>query len=352
MIVTRTVLVAACAAPLWLCGCLGSGDDSSTLPPDAAVPDAGKDSSVADVAVDVVLDTWTPPASTAYVRLANWSANAPAFDLCLAPHGSGAFFGPLLSTLAAQIGTAGTGMGYPMVSSYVSVPPARYDARLAVGGDTTCGGGILPDMAFALSFGATTFHTIAVIGNWTPASGEQGPAITSFDDRWQLAQPGLFETRFINAYAGAATVDLWSSGEAIVSLNPNGVIFQGVPFGQASSSATLPSFAGALTPFFDGNYRIGPMSIKLPFTTSYGVAIGSTPLANLMSPTGVTISSPAIVTVAVVGAASAPSPHLLRCIDNAGAAGLLSACCSLDLDCDSTGADPTLLMCCSSPSTN
>src|SRR5580658_9937302 len=71
-------------------------------------------------------------ATSALIRFANWSPDSPAFDMCIAPHGTTSFQGPLLSALAAATGSdAGSaGLAFPLVSAYTLVPPGQYDARI------------------------------------------------------------------------------------------------------------------------------------------------------------------------------------------------------------------------------
>src|SRR3984957_12958308 len=78
----------------------------------------------------------------AMVRFAQLSPDAPALDVCLAPHGSGAYQGPLFAQFAEDAGLAadggGPGLSFATVSAYFAVDAGAYDVRLVPAGATTC----------------------------------------------------------------------------------------------------------------------------------------------------------------------------------------------------------------------
>src|ERR1700722_7569004 len=98
----------------------GNGDDTTSPPAALAALDAGKghdataptdgspggDATIADAGeTDGEPEGGTP--TLALLRAANWSADSPSVDFCLAPHGTGAFRGPILGEAAAAIDDAG-----------------------------------------------------------------------------------------------------------------------------------------------------------------------------------------------------------------------------------------------------
>src|ERR1700677_1906860 len=135
---------AVCA--LLVVACSASHTTSAALPPpgDAsyALPRVGDDSG------DVFADAEALPVAS--LRIAHVSPDAPALDVCVAPHGTTAFQGPLIAQLAASLGLgvlqdggnendAGhVGLSFPQVSAYVSLAPGQYDVRLVAAGAPSC----------------------------------------------------------------------------------------------------------------------------------------------------------------------------------------------------------------------
>jgi hypothetical protein len=85
--------------------CSSSSTGSPDATPDAVaeaaadgprhIHDAGRDSARDAFVVEAGADVILPTAAT--VRLANWSPDAPGLDFCIAPHGTGAWSGPVLA---------------------------------------------------------------------------------------------------------------------------------------------------------------------------------------------------------------------------------------------------------------
>jgi hypothetical protein len=111
-----------------------AGDDVTTPPPATDAGDAG-DASAVDA---------SPPQT--FLRVAHASPDAPAFDLCVAPHGTTTFQGPLIGLFAAGLrGDAGplpeagpTGVSFGQVSAYLPLAPGQYDVRLVPAGGGSC----------------------------------------------------------------------------------------------------------------------------------------------------------------------------------------------------------------------
>src|SRR5580698_3335023 len=110
----------------------GSGDAGPGL--DATGGEGGDDADAAD----------EPDAAPtqAMVRFAQLSPDAPALDVCLALHGTGAYQGPLLAQFAEDAGLAADagapGLSFATVSAYLAVDAGAYDVRLVPAGATTC----------------------------------------------------------------------------------------------------------------------------------------------------------------------------------------------------------------------
>jgi hypothetical protein len=83
------------------------------------------------------MDSDAPDAGQAWLRF-GWLSFPLAIaqvgaDLCIAPHGTGAWRGPLVAGAGAD-----GGLREVSVTSYQPVPPARYDVRLLPPGNPSC----------------------------------------------------------------------------------------------------------------------------------------------------------------------------------------------------------------------
>ena len=122
-----------------------SAPTDSTLPPsneDAGADASAPDSNVPDTNVP---DTFTLPTSTIRFawfvgggqRLSDGGLGAPSYDVCIAPHGTGVWQGPLLAAAAFPEGLQSFD-----VTNYFTVVAGQYDARIVAAGSATCN---LPD---------------------------------------------------------------------------------------------------------------------------------------------------------------------------------------------------------------
>jgi hypothetical protein len=263
------------------------------------------------------------------IRLANWSPDAPAIDFCLAPHGTTQFRGPLLlaelqGELEAGIaGDAGLpGVSYPQVSSYLYVPPGRYDARIVAPGSPDCSVGVLtPDDTNVVANDAGTMTTLALIGDVMPPKSEPSVTLTSFRDAFEtmFADSGsLFTpTRFINAVPSAPSITFGTGDLADGDFRQ---YFAAVPFGQAGDQQETQNTEfippDPITLDADGYLPLGQI---LPENLSVHAYKTKTDLA--VAPNAVPPGI--VVTIVAVGDAQV---QILQCFDSAGTAGLLSAC--------------------------
>jgi hypothetical protein len=159
--------------------------------------------------------------TSARVRVAHLSPDAPAVDFCLAAHGTGAFTGPVI---AGAGGLAGISYGH--LTKYLDVDPAQYDVRLVAPGGADCSmslGGLadftnLP----ALPEGATA--TIAATGNVAHGGAAPFELRAYIDDAEVDADKA--KLRFIHASPGTPNVDVGIGGG--VAFTP---VFENIEYG-------------------------------------------------------------------------------------------------------------------------
>jgi hypothetical protein len=310
-------------------------DDAS----DAGSPDAASADAVSDATVTDALDARAPSDSggadadaatealgvdvtaptLALLRVADWSPDAPTLDFCIAPHGTRAFQGPVVA--GAADGGAGA-LAFPRVSAYVTLTPGQYDVRLVTAGAGCCGVSIRPDATTLPVLAAGMAVTVALVGEEVPTAGDAPLQLAAFAD--DVVSVDLVTIRFINAAPALTQVDVGTG--TIASFTP---LFQGVPFGTASTPAEarahLPT---AQWPTVDANgYRElfglsnATISVHRPGTLR-DAAMPDTVVA-----TGLSAAAGSVLTMALVGGTSAGVPaRLLECVDNAGTVGPLSNC--------------------------
>ena len=152
-------------------GTVQPGSDSSTPEPDTGTVTPGDDSGTdaSDAA------TVTPQA---YVRIAHWSPDAPAVDVCFDTVGA-AWTGqvPQLAQIVAAgdagaVGDGGAaGVTFPQVTSYLIIPPGSYEVRLVAAGSTDCSTSLV-DLA-SVTLAANSYTTIAAVGEAAPVASDQ-----------------------------------------------------------------------------------------------------------------------------------------------------------------------------------
>ena len=239
------------------------------------------------------------PATTARLRIAHLSPDAPAVDVCIAPHGTADFAGPLLATAGTTAGLA-----YGNVTKYLDVEPIQYDVRIVAPGAANCDqavGGladvtdlpVLPDGASA---------TVAAIGR-LDASTAQPFRLAAFVDDTDVTF-GKAKLRVIHAAPGTAGVSVGFGG---------GVVFD--PF------IDNVQF-GSTTQANNGYFEVAP--IAGGEITARDIVSGQ----DAISIKPVQVPAGAIVTAFAIGTAgNALTPlDVLVCVDNAEATGLLASC--------------------------
>jgi hypothetical protein len=258
-----------------------------------------------------------PAAPTmALFRLANWSPDSPAVDVCIATHGTKAFQGPLVAALAvaSQSDAGDEGIAFPLVSAYTLVAPGQYDARVVVAGATSCAVGIRPDTTTLPTLGAGGAETVALIGEVAPDGADYKLHVLGFLD--DVSITGTAAIRVINAAPAMPEVDV---GTGSLSAKSFLAIFRGVAIGQASapSEGWIPFLVDA-----NGYNANQPISGA---TLSAHASMGAT-IDAVVSTMAFSAPNGSVTTLVVAGGTSSTSPALISCADNAGTDGVLSDC--------------------------
>ena len=263
-------------------------------------------SSLGLVACVSLLACTSEDTSTARLRIAHLSPDAPAVDVCIAPHGSGAFTGPVL----ASAGAAG-GLAYGNVTTYLEVDAQQYDVRIVAPGAATCDEAVggLADITDLPVLPGGASATIAAIGRLDSATS-QPFRLAAFIDDTEVTF-GKAKLRVIHAAPGTAGVAVGFGGGAVFSPFIDNVQF------------------GSTTQANNGYFEIAPVAGAE--ITARDIVSGR----DAISIKPVNVPAGAIVTAFAIGTAgNALSPlDVLLCVDNAGEAGLLS-------DCKRVGATP------------
>jgi hypothetical protein len=336
--------------------------------------EAGGPLPVADAGADGADDA-TAIAPQAYLRVAQLSPDLPPIDLCVAPHGSTVFQGPLLARLVASLGAeeGGTtdasppGLAYAQVSAYLALDEGQYDVRLVAAGASSCsaslssanapdddgddaasfvdagrggdseageaetddtGGESSTTDAGADGAGGTadrtnlsllsfdTYTTLLIAGDWQPAGADPALTLTLLPDDAVLAGPAAV-LRGVNAVPSWPAAD-FGLGSFATDWTP---ILTAVPFAAASARAG----AGDGVVDADG---------YLPIATQMGQAMGARSSsgdgggADAVA-TSVEIDLGSIATLIAIGGKTGDAMHppaLLLCTDNQPSGGLLSDC--------------------------
>jgi hypothetical protein len=267
-----------------------------------------------------------------YLRIANVSPDMPSIDICLAPHGTGSFQGPLIGHVVAAAsgdggegaeaeadegGAAAPGVAYPQVSAYLSLDPGQLDVRIVPAGAASCSPiPFLPDGTDLPSLALGAYSTLLVAGDLAPAGADPGVTVAVLPDDAVLAG-GAASLRAINAMPGDPALD-FGVGSADAPWLP---LFTGVRFAAASAQVNpddgILDSAGyaSIAPFADE-----AMSAR-PSSSDAGTDVASA--------SAVTIPLGSIATVIAIGGKTGDAAHppgLLLCTDNAPSGGILADC--------------------------
>ena len=307
----------------------------------------------------------------------------PPIDVCVAPHGTTSFQGPLIGQLAASFvddgGTdaAAPGLDYAQVSAYLPLSTGQYDVRIVSAGAASCSEAIPRSFARSASPTAATQTRIstmperaadaepddASLDATTDASGDAATdaaiAVDAAPTQTGLPDATNLPTLAFNVYStlliagdaspvgndrgltlGVIPDDAVLAGGAAVLRAVNAVPSSpALDFGLGSSATTwIPllsdvAFAAASaqagpnegTVDMNGYLPIAPMSGQaMSARLSASDAATNTALAN-----SVEIDMGSIATVIAIGGKtgdSANPPALLLCMDNQPSGRLLSDC--------------------------
>ncbi len=295
------------------------GDDGGPTSTDSGTtaPDSGSTSD--DAAIDAA-DAATPQA---FVRVAQWSPDAPAVDVCFTTAGD-TWDGqvPQIAQLvaAADAGALGdggaAGLTFPQVTSYLVIPPDTYAVRLVAAGSADCSTSVV-DLA-SVPLAANTYTTIAAIGEKAPVQSDQPLKLVAFADD-VTAAAGQAGVRFINASPSLISIDVGTG-----SLSGTGgtfvPLFAGIQFGQTGSAAE--SDAGTV----DANGYLATNAYS-GATLSAHVTSSATDTATAANDVNVPASSAATLAL-VSGVTGGGGAKLLQCADADDSTGtsLLAAC--------------------------
>jgi hypothetical protein len=236
---------------------------------------------------------------SARLRIAHLSPDAPAVDICIAPHGSGTFTGPVLANAGAAAGLA-----YGSVTKYLDIDAQQYDVRVVAPGATSCNEAVggLADITDLPVLPSGASATIAAIGRLDSATSQPFRLAAFIDDTDVTF--GKAKLRVIHAAPGTAGVAVGFGGGAVFSPFIDNVQF------------------GSTTQANNGYFEIAPVAGAE--ITARDIVSGR----DAISIKPVNVPAGAIVTAFAIGTAGNQlSPlDVLLCVDNAGESGLLSEC--------------------------
>jgi hypothetical protein len=299
-------LVLACSSTSSNGSSLG-GQDSGVKSDDGDTPGDGSTSgNDATGSPDAGSDTGGP---SAHVRVAHLSPDAPAVDVCVKSHASTTWPAtPLLESLGVT-----TGLRYPQVTTYVSLPVDAYDIRIVAPDAPDCSialGGLPDTNNVAVS--APLYATIAATGDLTPAGSDRGFSLQVFVDEHTIVS-GMADVRFVHASPGTPAVDV-----GLVSGSTFTPIFKDVSFGQFAAAG------GGIDA--NGYFATTPLS---------GVTLGAAPTGTnnvVKSVSGVSAPASAIVSAFAIGGKTGATTNplqVLLCVDSTAASGVLTSCTAM-----------------------
>jgi hypothetical protein len=292
------------------CGSKPSGDTAQAPNNDAGGIGATPEGHINDEA--------GPPSDAAAVapssnfRVAHLSADLPALDVCVAPHGTTSWQGPLIGRLSG-IEAGAPGIAYAQVSAYLPIGAGQNDILLVPAGSSSCAAPGLPNVPVVSNLPPSTansFVTILIAGEVRPTGGDKALTFATIPDDSQLAG-GAASLRAVNAMPCGDALD-FGLGSA-TRWTP---LFTGVPFG------TFGTQAGPSNGTTDGN---GYLPVPALSAETLSVRWSSDAGPQAAASNTITVPVGAIATVVAVGRSGDP-PALLLCVDNQPSGGILSDC--------------------------
>lgn len=311
--VSGVCLVTACSSSP--SGTADGGSTASEAGPDAPSEAASSDDGGGS---DGGADADGAIANPAYLRLANWSPDAPAVDFCVAPHGSTSFQGPLLAKtfvpppLPPADGGA-TGLPFPDVSAFVQVNPGQYDVRLVAAGATSCATGMGSDLTSLPALAAGAYETVAAVGDVTKTGSDPSLSLVAFGDDSVVANSLDGALRFINVAPSIAAADF---GRGSVTGGNFQTLFANVAFAKAGSQADADAGTVDSAGFVDVHPFGGATLSAHPTMGGGNETVG----------TNVVVNAGDLSTFVLVnGKTGGAAPQLLQCYDSQSD-GMLTHC--------------------------
>lgn len=172
--------------------------------------------------------------STARVRVAHLSPDAPAVDFCIAPSGTQDFTGPVLAGAGAL-----NGVSYSRVTKYLEVEAQQYDVRLVNVGANDCSNGLGPDTTNLPPLPEGGAVTIAATGKIAHGTGSAAFQLRAYIDDAAVAA-GEAKLRFIHASPGTPNVDVGLGGG--ITFTP---VFSNTAYSDASEYLTTAGIRDA-----------------------------------------------------------------------------------------------------------
>jgi hypothetical protein len=313
-----------------LCACNDTTTQDNGTDDGGESPSSDASSTAADgggTTGDADVDSGDAAAPRAFVRLAQWSPDTPAADLCLTPQGVpwDEQVPELAQRVAADAGTLGeagaAGIVFPQVTSYLVIPPGTYSVRLVAGGAADCSAGLV-DLA-SLTAGVNTYTTVAAIGEASPVGGDQALTLATFSD--DVGAPaGQIALRFVNASPSPSLTpaDL-GTGSLAGTGGPFAVLFTGVAFGSSTGVAARDGGAVDANGYLSSNPLATATLSAHPTSAAADVTIALD---------DVTIDATTAATIALVNGVSngtaSSAAKLLQCADadDSSGASLLATC--------------------------
>ena len=246
-------------------------------------------------------------AAQAFVRLANWTPDAPSagFDACLAPTGTSGWIGPLLARTFPEgsLGQGGAnGLQFPSVTKYFGVAPGQYDMQVVASGSTDCTTGLLPVTPLP-ALGLASRTTLATVGDVDPRGNDTGLKVAVFFDDVE-APSREAAVRIINAIPSVAYLDV---GTGSLMAHDFAALFTSAGFGVVGASLADGGSLG-LT---------GYASIAPVMGAQFSAHPTGTETTDTATATGVSLSAGSVTTMAVInGANGGFPPQFLVCTDS------------------------------------
>ena len=172
--------------------------------------------------------------TTARVRVAHLSPDAPAVDFCIAPAGTQEFAGPVLAGAGAL-----NGISYSKVTKYLEVEAQQYDVRLVNVGANDCTKGLGADTTDLPALPVGSSVTIAATGKIAHGTGSAAFQLRAYIDDSEVGADAA-KLRFIHASPGTPNVDVGLGGGLLFT-----PVFTNTAYGEASAYLDTPAIDSA-----------------------------------------------------------------------------------------------------------